>query len=127
GLDGRTGAILWEKGEMSQIERYCGPSANLASAFDVNGDGKEDLVFTNPDFYCVANGSTGDLLVGPTSPQTIFKQPCQGLYTCPVILETQRPQSPTVCLVAGHYFQGVMSIGGEPNWYTIPENGQNRT
>lgn len=125
-LDGRTGAILWEKGETPNLERYWGPSVSFASAFDLNADGKQDLVFTNPDYYCVADAQTGDALLGPTSPQQIFKQPSQGLYTCPVILENADRARPTVVLAAGHYFQAAMSIRAEPGWYAIPVPGENR-
>jgi len=124
-LDGRTGAIVWERCQAPGSERYWGPSVNLASVYDVNADGNDDLVFTNPDYYCVASGPTGEFLVGPLFPPDIFKQPSQGLYTCPVIL-ARPPQHPLVCLVAGHYFQGALSLTGEPSWYTLPVVGENR-
>ncbi len=124
-LDGRTGAIVWERCQAPGSERYWGPSVNLASVYDVNADGNDDLVFTNPDYYCVASGPTGEFLVGPLFPPDIFQQPSQGLYTCPVIL-ARPPQHPLVCLVAGHYFQGALSLTGEPSWYTLPVVGENR-
>lgn len=168
GLDGLTGNVLWEKGEIPNNERFWGPSMNFASAWDFNGDGKEDLVFTNPDNYCVADGPTGNLLLGPISPQKIFTQPSQGLYTCPVILvpgsqpgepapatratqltasvtaiTSRQPSAgsrtlhhdesggggrfPTVCLVAGHYFQSAMSLRADPYWYKLPPTGENRS
>ncbi len=123
GLEGRTGAILWEKGEMPGIERYWGPTVNFASAYDLNGDGKEELVFTNPDYYCMADGTSGDMLLGPIQPTAIFKQPSQGLYTCPVILD-QKDKLPTVCLVNGHYFQAAMSLKADPYWYKLPPVGE---
>ena len=55
--------IVWEKGEIADTERYAGPSMNLASVEDFNRDGKEDLVFTNPDMYCIASGDTDRLRV----------------------------------------------------------------
>ncbi len=125
GLDGMTGALLWEKGEGVK-ERYWGPSVNYASAWDFNGDGKEDLVFTNPDYYCVADGPTGDLLLGPSFPPTIFDQPSQGLYTYPAILDRGK-DVPEVCLVGGHYFQGAMSLTAEPYWYAATTPGENRS
>lgn len=124
-LEGRTGALLWERGEVPNQERYWGPSMNLASVCDYDGDGNEDLVFTNPDYYCVASGTTGDLLLGPLFPPQIFTQPSQGLYTCPVILSAP-DAAPTVCLVDGHYFQGVMSLRAEPRWYAVPTAGDSR-
>ncbi len=164
-LEGTSGRVLWEMGELAKIERYCGPGVNLAAAYDYNGDGKEDLVFTNPDYYCVASGATGELLAGPLFPPRIFHQPSQGLYTFPVILEQRtftgasapkgtvpfsRPTmqrtvsaakirivpvnrhleqpggKPLVGLIDGHYFQGVMSLGGQPRWYARPKLGENR-
>jgi outer membrane protein assembly factor BamB len=124
-LDGRSGEILWEGGEMKEIERYIAPTINLASVYDYNADGKDDLVFTAPDFYCVADGPTGKLLTGPLFPPKIFNQPSQGLYTFPAILE-RKDQDPLVALVAGHYFQGVMTIKAEPLWYKLPVVGEAR-
>jgi outer membrane protein assembly factor BamB len=124
GMDGRSGALLWEKGELGD-QRYWGPSVNYASAFDYNQDGKEDLVFTNPDYYCVADGVTGDLLHGPSFPPTVFSQASQGLYTFPAIL-AREGAVPDVCLVGGHYFQGGMSLKTEPYWSKIPAPGENR-
>lgn len=125
GLDGLSGALLWDKGEGPK-ERYWGPSVNYGAAWDYNGDGKEDLVFTNPDYYCVADGPTGDALLGPAFPPEIFKQGSQGLYTYPAILD-RTDDKPEVSLVGGHYFQGGMSLSTEPYWYQIMTPGLNRT
>jgi hypothetical protein len=38
---GRDGQIVWEKNKTPTDERYDGPSMNLASVADFNGDGKE--------------------------------------------------------------------------------------
>lgn len=124
-LEGGTGRMFWDKGETPGLERYWGPSVNYAAVCDFNADGHEDLVFTNPDYYCVADGPTGNPLFGPAFPPEIFKQPCQGLYTYPAILQEREGES-TVCLVAGHYFQAAMSLHASPYWYVIPEPGENR-
>lgn len=104
-VEGRTGKMIWEKGEIEGIERFWGPSVNLASAWDFDGDGAEDLVFTNPDYYCVLSGSTGAVLHGPSFPPKIFDQPSQGLYSFPALLE-RTGQRPLVCLAGAHYFVG---------------------
>jgi len=122
-LDGATGEMLWDQGECPGIPRYWGPSVNLASAWDYDGDGNEDLVFTNPDYFCIASGPTGDFLLGPAYPLNIFSQPSQGLYTLPAILAND-DAVPTVCLVSGHYFQAAMSIQAEPLWYKLPAAGE---
>jgi len=155
-LDGLTGKLVWEKGEFPGIERYYGPTVNLASVYDVDGDGAEDLVFTNPDYYCVASGKTGDMIVGPAFPPKIFNQPSQGLYTLPTILEqrgnpapgtSQSPSplvgegggegdntkplpatgQPLVILCDGHYFLGAIGLRAEPRWYQLPEVGAARS
>ncbi len=124
-LVGKTGKMVWDKGETPNLERYWGPSVNQASVYDFNGDGKEDLVFTNPDYYCIADGPTGEPLLGPLFPPQIFDQPSQGLYTLPAILD--RPEGdPIVCLVAGHYFQAAMSLHAKPMWYKLPPAGEAR-
>lgn len=126
-LDGRTGSIVWEKAETPGLkERYFGPTSNHAAVWDFNGDGKDDLVFSNPDYYCVASGPTGELLLGPSFPPEIFKQPSQGLYTFPALLE-HATGDPTVCLVDGHYFQAAMTLRAQPHWYRLPETGEARS
>lgn len=125
GLDGLTGKTLWEKGETPGLERYYAPTVNFGAIYDANGDGKEDLVFTNPDYYCIASGPDGASLLGPAYPPNIFKQPSQGLYTFPAILENDGKE-PTVCLVDGHYFQAAMSLHAQPLWYQLPEVGEAR-
>ncbi|MCG3199845.1 MAG: hypothetical protein GHCLOJNM_04373 [bacterium] len=123
GVDGLSGKLLWDKGEAEGIERYWGASVDLASAFDFNRDGNEDLIFTNPDYYCVADGPTGGSLLGPLYPPNIFKQPSQGLYTFPAILDSPSGD-PTVALVSGHYFQAAMSLRAAPYWYKLPLCGE---
>src|SRR5579884_283252 len=121
-LDGSAGAILWEKGEIPNLERYFAPTVNQAAVWDFDGDGKDDLVFTCPDYYCVASGPTGDPLLGPIFPPQIFHQPSQGLYTLPAILPNGSSE-PTVCLVAGFYFRAAMSLHAAPYWYQLPPIG----
>ena len=123
-LDGRTGKIIWEKEKIADSQRYAGPSTNLASVGDLNHDGKEDLVFTNPDMYCVASGLSGDFLLGPLTQMQIFSQPSQGLYTMPPILG----EGPTaaVCLTGGHYFRAAMSLDAKPKWFALPVAGEAR-
>ena len=124
-IDGLTGALVWEKGEVPKNERYWGATTNSASVYDFNADGGEDVVFTNPDYYCIADGKTGELLLGPSFPPTIFNQPCQGLYTFPAILD-RVGDTPLVSLVNGHYFLATMTIDAKPSWYSIPLPGENR-
>ncbi|HTL30213.1 MAG TPA: VCBS repeat-containing protein, partial [Tepidisphaeraceae bacterium] len=116
--------VEWEKAKIPQDERYWGPSVNLASVEDINRDGKDDLVFTNPDMYCVTSGDTGNFLLGPLTQMSIFNQPSQGLYTFPAILG--EGSSATVALVGGHYFRAAMSIDAHPKWFTLPKPGEAR-
>jgi hypothetical protein len=122
-LRGQDGAVQWEAGEAPGLERFWGPTMNLASVHDFDRDGAEDLVFTNPDYYCVASGRTGAALCGPLYPPEIFKQASQGLYTAPVLL-LRADAEPLVALVSGHYFQGVMTLQGAARWHRIPATGE---
>jgi len=124
-LDGSCGKSVWEKGKLPNLERYYGPTVNLCSVWDVDGDGKDDLVFTCPDYYCVASGATGEPLVGPAFPPNIFKQPSQGLYTLPAVLARSSGE-PTICLVDGHYFIAAMTAHAAPKWHHLPTVGQAR-
>jgi outer membrane protein assembly factor BamB len=125
-LRGDNGDWIWDKGQIPENERYWGPSVNFASVWDFDEDGAEDLVFTNPDYFCIASGTSGELLAGPDFPPEIFKQTSQGLYTFPAILG--RGESvPLVALVGGHYFQGVMTLDRQPLWYDQPPVGENRS
>jgi hypothetical protein len=125
-LDGRNGKVVWEKGKAPDGERYAGPSVNLASVADFDHDGKEDLVYTNPDEYCIASGASGEFLVGPLAQMAIFNQPSQGLYTMPVILSGKPAPAPTVCLIGGHYFRAAMSPDGKAKWFALPVAGEAR-
>lgn len=125
-VDGSNGRIVWEAGEIPALERYVGPSVNLAAAAPFAGAGHDDLIFTNPDDYCIADGGTGKLLLGPLLPAKIFHQPSQGLYTFPAILDSGDGGEPTVCLVGGHYFQAAMTLGAKPLWYKLPPVGEAR-
>src|SRR5205814_8529962 len=129
-LRGDSGIVVWEKGQIGNTERYWGPTHNLTSAFDANGDGKEDLIFTDPDEYCVASGPTGEFLTGPLPQSKIFDQPSQGLYTMPVILKSEKSDksaaTANVCLVGGHYYRAMISIDAKPKWYALPTPGEAR-
>jgi outer membrane protein assembly factor BamB len=125
-LNGETGAVVWERGEVSEIGRHYAPTQNLAAVHDVDGDGRDDLVFTAPDYYCVASGPTGKDLVSPAFPPKIFSQPSQGLYTFPAVLERAN-QEALVCLVDGHYFRAGMTARAAPLWYQLPEVGEARS
>ena len=125
-LNGQDGTSVWEKGKIPDLERYYGPTVNLSAVWDVNGDGKDDLMFTCPDYYCVASGPTGEALVGPAFPPKIFNQPSQGLYTLPVVLPEKQGE-PTVCLVDGHYFQAAMTAHAVAKWYHLPVVGEARS
>src|SRR5262249_46455409 len=53
-LDGRTGQMVWQREEVPKIERHFQPFGGRGSVWDFNKDGADDLLFCNPDFYCVA-------------------------------------------------------------------------
>lgn len=125
-VHGATGAVVWEKGEIEGIERFWGPSVNVAAGWDADQDGAEDLVFTNPDYFCILAGPNGEVLQGPAFPPRIFSQPSQGLYSFPALLD-QDEGPPLVCLAGAHYFLAVMGLDTSPRWHRIPVPGENRS
>lgn len=124
-VEGRTGKVIWEKGEIEGSERFWGPSVNVAAGWDTDGDGAEDLVFTNPDYFCILSGPSGQVLHGPSFPPKIFSQPSQGLYSFPALL-AQEEGPPLVCLAGAHYFLAVMGLDAVPRWHHLPVPGENR-
>lgn len=85
-LDGRTGTVVWQREDMPAIERHYQPLGGRVSVWDFNHDGADDVLFCNPDFYCVADGKSGNLLVGPVELQPLLKW--WAAYASPALLET---------------------------------------
>lgn len=98
-LDGRTGKPVWEKGELPAIERHFQAFGGRASAQDYDGDGADDVLFLNPDYYCIADGRTGKLLVGPVELARLVKW--WAAYASPAVL--RREGGPPFIYLGGAY------------------------
>jgi outer membrane protein assembly factor BamB len=108
-LDGRTGTPIWQRDELSKIERHFQPFGGRGAVWDYNRDGADDLLFCNPDFYCVANGRTGELLVGPVNLAPLTK--CWPAYASPAVLTTL--MEPPLIYLGGAYSSRVtISVDG---------------
>ena len=94
-LDGRTGKPLWEQSEIPGIERHFQAMGGRTAVWDYDNDGKDDLLFCCPDYYCVADGKTGELHVGPVFLPDITKR--WAAYSSPAVL-TQERQPPIIYL-----------------------------
>jgi len=70
---------------MPAIERHYQPLGGRVSVWDFNHDGADDVLFCNPDFYCVADGRNGNLLVGPVNLEPLLKW--WAAYASPALLE----------------------------------------
>jgi outer membrane protein assembly factor BamB len=70
---------------MPAIERHYQPLGGRVSVWDFNHDGADDVLFCNPDFYCVADGTSGNLLVGPVNLEPLLKW--WAAYASPALLE----------------------------------------
>jgi len=104
-LDGRTGQPIWEKREIPEIERHFQAFGGRASVWDYDNDGEDDILFCCPDYYCVADGRTGDLHVGPVFLPTITKR--WAAYSSPAVL-AQEGKSPIIYL--GGAYESRLSI-----------------
>jgi outer membrane protein assembly factor BamB len=98
-LDGRTGKPVWEKGELPAIERHFQAFGGRASANDYDGDGADDVLFLNPDYYCVAEGRSGKLLVGPVEVASLVRW--WAAYASPAVLK--RDGGPLLIYLGGAY------------------------
>lgn len=85
-LDGRTGKIVWQREEIPGIQRHFQPLGGRVSVWDFNHDGADDVLFCNPDFYCVADGRNGNLLAGPVELQPLLHW--WAAYASPAVLES---------------------------------------
>lgn len=104
-LDGRTGHPVWEREEIPDIERHFQPMGGRASVWDYDGDGEDDILFCCPDYYCVVDGRTGDLHVGPVSLRDLTGR--WAAYSSPAVL-AQEGRPPIVYL--GGSYESCVSI-----------------
>jgi len=109
-LDGRTGKVVWERDEMPNTFRHFQPAGGRASVWDYNGDGAEDILFCNPDYYCVADGKSGELLVGPVGITKLVKW--WAAYSSPAVLGGDRGQ-PLVYLGGAYACSTSISLDGQ--------------
>lgn len=108
-LDGRTGKVVWDKEDIKAIERYFAPFGGRGSAIDFNHDGADDLVFLDPDYYCIADGKTGNLLVGPRFITDIIHW--WGAYASPAVL-TRQGHDPFIYLGGVYSSRGAIALDG---------------
>ncbi|HZO88500.1 MAG TPA: PQQ-binding-like beta-propeller repeat protein [Chthonomonadaceae bacterium] len=108
-LDGRTGKPVWEREEVPGIERHFQAFGGRAVAWDFNGDGTDDIVFCNPDFYCIADGKTGNLLVGPVNIAQVLKW--WAAYASPTVLQ-RAGEAPFVYLGGAYSCRAGLSLDG---------------
>jgi hypothetical protein len=100
-LDGRTGHVVYRKDEVPHIDRSFQGFGGRVGVWDSNGDGCDDLLFTNPDYYCLASGKTGDLLVGPVELNALVKW--WAAYATPVVLTPADPKEKPFVYLGGAY------------------------
>lgn len=109
-LDGRTGKIIWQREQLPEIERHFQPFGGRGVVYDANRDGADDLLFCNPDYYCVADGRTGNLLFGPVFLQPLF--PWWPAYGSPAVLENSG-SAPFVYLGGVYSGRAALSLDGK--------------
>ncbi len=77
--------------------------------WDFNQDGADDVIFCNPDYYCIADGKTGDLLVGPVEIAKLIKW--WAAYSSPALLRRDH-QQPLVYLGGAYGARASLSLDG---------------
>jgi outer membrane protein assembly factor BamB len=109
-LDGRTGKMVWQREEVPGIERHFHPLGGRVSVWDLNHDGADDVLFCNPDYYCVADGRTGNLLVGPVNLQPLLNW--WAAYASPAVLSREGDE-PVVYLGGAYSCRASISLDGK--------------
>lgn len=109
-VNGRTGKVVWEKVEIPDTLRHFQPAGGRASVWDYNSDGADDILFCNPDYYCVADGRSGNLLVGPVGITRLVKW--WAAYSSPAILGGEGA-SPLVYLGGAYACSTSISLDGQ--------------
>ncbi|PWU07981.1 MAG: hypothetical protein C5B50_30440 [Verrucomicrobia bacterium] len=109
-LDGLTGKVVWQREELPAIERHFQPLGGRASVWDFNHDGADDVLFCNPDFYCVADGRNGNLLVGPVNIEPLLHW--WAAYASPAPLDA-KGSDPFVYLGGVYSCRGSISLDGK--------------
>jgi hypothetical protein len=100
---------VWQREEVPAIERHFQPFGGRGAVWDFNRDGADDLLFCNPDFYCVADGRNGELLVGPVNLSQLAK--CWPAYASPAVLQ-RHGQAPLVYLGGAYSSRVGVSLDG---------------
>ena len=108
-LDGRTGQPLWERRDIPDIERHFQAMGGRTAVWDYDNDGEEDLLFCCPDYYCVADGRTGELHVGPIFLPTITGR--WAAYSSPAVL-TSVGEQPIIYLGGAYESRTSIQLDG---------------
>lgn len=100
-LDGRSGQPVYRKVEIPKIDRSFEAFGGRAAVWDYNGDGADDLLFLDPDYYCVADGRNGNLLVGPVEIDGLVH--VWAAYASPAVLQPVNPNERPFVYLGGAY------------------------
>lgn len=109
-LDGRTGKPVWQREEVPDIQRHFQAFGGRASVLDYNQDGRDDVLFLNPDFYCVADGPSGRLHVGPIGVTKLVKH--WAAYASPAVLG-RADGSPIIYLGGAYTSRCSITVDGQ--------------
>ncbi|HEY1376357.1 MAG TPA: FG-GAP-like repeat-containing protein [Gemmataceae bacterium] len=119
-LDGRTGRAVYRRDEVKGIDRSFQAFGGRTAVWDYDGDGADDILFTNPDYYCVADGRTGDLLVGPVQLQALTGR--WPAYASPAVLRPADPAArPFIYLGGAYACRCAIAADGKASLFAEPQ------
>ncbi len=120
-LDGRDGHVVWRGPAFRTPEGYrrCRP-LGIPTAWDIDGDGDEELILDYLDYVAVLDGRTGRALVGPVSTPAIPGRWKLAYNTfVPVVRRGEREAF--FLVVLGHGGVGLLRPGfTRPVWLDTP-------
>ncbi len=116
-LDGRTGQVIYRRDEVKGIDRSFQAFGGRTAVWDYDGDGADDILFFNPDYYCVADGRTGKLAVGPVELQALTHR--WAAYSSPAVLQPADPKAhPFIYLGGAYSSRCAISADGKKSLFT---------
>lgn len=134
-LDGRTGSPIWSK-TAGAVYGACGtqggPNPYLASVFDWDGDGLDDIADHANSTFAIYKGNTGETLMNKTTWPGCDNAEDQLLFGADIsmwgngyigIAAEIRPEVEKVLMGGSAGTLASFSVDGELDWYTEPYSG----
>ena len=132
-LHGSTGTVMWHSNADSIRAAGISPSeywlqtlgpSNLPSIWDLNGDGKDDILMMCEALFVQLDGNNGKALSKPIYPMTHFGEGTPWTADASVaVQDLNADKDPELLLTASWGAWGALTLAGDPLWSIDPGDG----